>query len=201
MKYAPCLTAVPRRLNTRPFKSPDFLLPNTTEVTCLISGWRARVCRIRSKLPPPPQPRWRWCPGGCSSSALSSLGHLLRSPGVPGGGCQSPRSRSSCVWTETVGIRSQIQSEQFWFAPRLGAPHALCSYTWNLNCPSDSWAVSCKSLKNCSSLAHLLCHIFQHKVQTIPQYQVDAADQLISVTLPWTCIRADRVWLKPRVSQ
>lgn len=72
-------------------------------------------------------------------------------------------------------------------------PSAVTNESWTAL--PNSWSVSCKSLKNCSSLAHPLCHILQHEVQTIPRYQVDAADQFIPVML--LCICADQIWLKP----
>lgn len=49
-----------------------------------------------------------------------------------------------------------------------------------------------------TSLSWLLCHITQ--VQTIPRYQMDAADQFISVVLLRVHRSAGWVWLKPPVS-
>ena len=77
LKYAPCLTAMPPRLHTRPFKSPNFLLPNTVKVTCLIFRLTSEGLQDKIKAPPLQQWCW-WCPGECSSFAFV----LAQSPPV-----------------------------------------------------------------------------------------------------------------------
>lgn len=145
---------------------------------------------LQDKIKAPALQQWCWWSPGipvfflciCPCSGTS------RSPRVTRGGCQRPHSHSSRVWTEAaVRVGNQTPSKQFCLAPGLGAPHALCGYKCTLNCPSKLLTFSCKTLKICFSLAQSLCHITQDKVQVVPRWQVDAADQFISWCYSGVC--------------
>lgn len=123
-------------LNTRTFKSPEFLILNTIKVTCLIFRLTGEDLPDKIKAPSPQQ--WCWqCPGEWSSFVFVFTQSPPMESRVLWRGFQWPCSHSSCVWTEVLmGVWNQIQPEQFCFVPQLRPPYTFCSYKWILNCPS-----------------------------------------------------------------